>query len=178
MLELLDRRGITYLRTLRPATVVRTAPAEPIHIGGSRIVRTCGEADNLTVVGCGITVEEAERAADELASDGVNVRVIDCYSIKPIDAEALHSAARETSLIITVEDHWPEGGLGDAVLSALAEFRNGPTVVKLAVRDMPLSGRPEDLMHAAGIDAAAIVAAARRQLQLRTIASTGRRIHF
>ena len=178
MMELVDRTGISYLRTLRPATRVRTAPAEPIHIGGSRTVRTCGETDHLTVVSCGITVGEAERAADELARDGVNVRVIDCYSIKPIDAVVLHAAARETGLIITVEDHWPEGGLGDAVLSALAEHRNSPMVIKLAVRDMPLSGRPEELMHAAGIDAATIVSTARRQLQLRTIAATGRQLHL
>ena len=81
---------------------------------------------------CGITVDEAEEAASELASDGVSVRVIDCYSIKPIDAETLTRAARETDAIVTVEDHWPEGGLGDAVLDALAQSSDRPPVVKLA----------------------------------------------
>lgn len=175
MMELVDRQGISYLRTLRPKTRVRTAPAEPIRIGGSRTLRSCGEADHLTLVACGVTVEEAEAAADQLAQGELNVRVIDCYSIKPIDALTLHAAARETSLIITVEDHWPEGGLGDAVLAALAEQRNSPPVIKLAVRGMPISGRPEELLREAGIDADAIVATARRQLQLRTTnAAAGR----
>jgi transketolase len=90
----------------------------------------------------------------------VKARVIDCYSIKPIDAETLKAAARDCGAIITVEDHWPEGGLGDAVLEALAEVENTPRVHKLAVREMPVSGSPEELMHAAGIDAEAIASAA------------------
>jgi transketolase len=87
--------------------------------------------------------------------------VIDLYSVKPIDAETLRAAARETGAILTVEDHWPEGGLGDAVLGALAEEQPHPIVVKLAVRDMPGSGKPAEMLHAAGIDADCIVAAAR-----------------
>jgi transketolase len=116
----------------------------------------------VAIVACGITVEEAVKAAEELESDGVSVRVIDCYSIKPIDARTLQATAAEVSGIVTVEDHWPEGGLGDAVLAALASEAARPPVVKLAVRDMPTSGKPAELMHAAGIDAEAIVAAARR----------------
>ena len=87
--------------------------------------------------------------------------MLDCYSIKPIDAEAVRAAARECGAIVTVEDHWPEGGLGDAVLEALADADERPQVVKLAVREMPVSGSPEELLHAAGIDAEAIAAAAR-----------------
>ena len=105
---------------------------------------------------------EAVQAAETLSEEGIGVRVIDCYSIKPIDAAALARAAAETSAIVTVEDHWPEGGLGDAVLDALADGAERPPVVKLAVRDMPGSGKPAELMHAAGIDAEAIVEAVRK----------------
>jgi transketolase len=155
--QMADRHGVCYLRTLRPKTPVRTAPDEEIRVGGSRTVRSSGDADEVTVVACGITVEEADKAADTLAAEGIQVRVIDCYSIKPIDAEALQAAARETRAIVTVEDHWPEGGLGEAVLSALAEHADHPPVVKLGVAEMPGSGKAAELLHAAGIDAAAIV---------------------
>jgi len=91
----------------------------------------------------------------------VHARVLDCYSIKPIDADAVRAAARDCGAIVTVEDHAPEGGLGDAVLDALADARERPAVTKLAVREMPGSGSPEELLHEAGIDAEAIAAAAR-----------------
>jgi transketolase len=156
--EMADRPGISYMRTLRPKTPVRTAPDEQVRIGGSRVVRS-GTEDDVTVVACGITVTEADKAADELASRGVHARVLDCYSIKPIDSEALAAAARETGAIVTVEDHWPDGGLGDAVLSALAQEDQPTPLVKLAVADMPMSGSAAELMRAAGIDADAIVAA-------------------
>jgi transketolase len=156
--EMADRPGISYMRTLRPKTPVRTPPDEQVRIGGSRVVRS-GADDDVTIVACGITVEEADKAADELASRGVQARVIDCYSIKPIDSEALATAARETGAVVTVEDHWPEGGLGDAVLSALAHQHQPTPLVKLAVGDMPVSGSAAELMQAAGIDADAIVAA-------------------
>jgi transketolase len=165
--EMADRRGISYLRTLRPKTPVRTPPDEPVTIGGSRIVRSSSE-DEVTIVACGITVDEADKAADELESQGVHARVIDCYSIKPIDAATLASAARETGAIVTVEDHWPEGGLGDAVLAALAQEHEPVQLVKLAVRDMPISGSAAELLHAAGIDADAIVAAATELVRERT----------
>jgi transketolase len=155
--QLADRPGISYMRTLRSKTVVRTHPDEDIRIGGSRLVRG-GADDDVTVVACGVTVGEAERAAGELEHDGVQVRVIDCYSIKPIDADALESVARQTKVIITVEDHWPEGGLGDAVMSALADQPHRPPILRLAARGMP------DLPHAAGIDAAGIVHAVRTHL--------------
>ena len=164
--EMADRSGISYMRTIRAATPVRTAPDEQIRIGGSRTVRS-GESDELTIVGCGVALEEAVQAAERLESEGIAARVIDCYSIKPIDSAALHTAAAQTSAIITVEDHWPEGGLGDAVLSALAEVPDHPPVIKLAVQGMPGSGKPAELLHAAGIDAEAIVACAHRLLGAR-----------
>jgi transketolase len=155
-----DRPGISYMRTLRGKTTVRTDPGEDVRIGGSRVVRSSDE-DKFAVVACGVTVEEAEQAAEKLAAEGVSLRVMDCYSIKPIDAEALATVARETKAIVTVEDHWPEGGLGEAVMSALADERDRPPIVRLAVRDMPMSGTPAELLHAAGIDAEAIVEAVR-----------------
>ena len=116
------------------------------------------------MVACGVTVGEAEIAAEQLEGEGIHVRVLDCYSIKPIDADALRAAASETRAIITVEDHWPEGGLGDAVLSALAGHADRPPVTLLAVRDMPMSGKPAELVHAAGIDAEAIAGAVRNAI--------------
>ncbi|MQA17007.1 MAG: transketolase [Pseudonocardiaceae bacterium] len=157
--EMADRRGISYLRTLRGKTTVRTHPDEDVRIGGSRVLRA-GDGDEVTLVACGMTVAEADKAADALDARGVRARVIDCYSIEPIDADTLATAARETGGFVTVEDHWPEGGLGDAVLSALARHPSRPALRKLAVADMPISGTPAELLHAAGIDAEAIAAAA------------------
>jgi transketolase len=154
-----DQAGISFLRTLRGKTPVRTPPDEVVSIGGSRVAH---EGDDVAVIACGITLDEAVKAAEQLAGDGVNARVLDCYSIKPIDAEAVQAAARECGAIVTVEDHWPEGGLGDAVLEALAAGDERAHVVKLAVREMPGSGSPEELLHGAGIDAEAIADAAKK----------------
>ena len=108
-------------------------------------------------------MHEALKAADTLAEEGIAARVIDLYSIKPLDAETLQAAAEATEgRLVTVEDHWPEGGLGEAVLAAFADAEEPPRVVKLAVRGMPTSGKPEELLAAAGIDAAHIADAARR----------------
>jgi len=156
-----EREGITYLRTLRPATPVIYGPDEEFEIGGSRVLRSSDD-DAVTIVGCGITVQEALEAADALAQEGISARVVDAYSVKPIDAETLAAAAEQTGRIVTVEDHWPEGGLGDAVLEALAEREADARVVKLAVRELPHSGKPAELLAAAGIDADAIADAARR----------------
>ena len=155
-----DLEGISFLRTLRAKTPVRTAPDEDVRVGGSRIV-VGADAEDVAIVACGITVDEAVRAAETLEGEGIKARVIDCYSIKPIDAETLKAASRECGVIVTVEDHWPEGGLGDAVLEALADADDRAPVTKLAVREMPVSGSPEELLHAAKIDADAIVDAAR-----------------
>jgi transketolase len=155
-----DLEGISYLRTLRPATPVLYGPDEEFVVGGSRVLRSSDD-DAVAVVAAGITVHEALKAADALAGDGVSVRVIDCYSIKPIDTQALVDAGER---LVTVEDHWPEGGLGDAVLDALAEAGAAPRVKKLAVSDLPRSGKPADLVKAAGIDAEAIAAAVKELL--------------
>jgi transketolase len=159
--QMADLDGISYIRTLRPNTEVIYGPDEEFPIGGSRVVRSSDE-DDVAIVAAGITVREALEAADTLADEGVRVRVIDAYSIKPIDTETLREAAEATGRVITVEDHWPEGGLGEAVLSAFAELDDAPAVVKLAVRGMPGSGKPDELLREAGIDAEAIAAAARQ----------------
>jgi transketolase len=115
----------------------------------------------VTVVASGVTVHEALTAADRLAADGLRVRVIDAYSIKPNDAPTLREAARDPGRIITVEDHWPEGGLGDAVLDVFADARPSPLLMKLAVSSMPASASPDQQLRAARIDADAIADAAR-----------------
>jgi transketolase len=156
-----DTKGIVFLRTLRPNTPVIYGPDEEFEVGGSRVIRSSDD-DDVAIVGTGITVHEAVKAADALEEDGITARVIDAYSIKPIDADALQAAAEATGKIVTVEDHFPEGGLGDAVLTALAEKDEHPSVLKLAVREMPRSGKPEELMNAYGIDAEHIALAARQ----------------
>jgi transketolase len=157
-----DVEGIAYLRTLRPATPVMYGPDEEFEIGGSRVLRSSDE-DDVVLVAAGITVQEALAAADLLAEDGIAARVVDLYSIKPLDADTLFAAAEATQgRIVTIEDHWPEGGLGEAVLATFAESEEPPRVVKLAVREMPGSGKPEELLAAAGIDAEHIAEAARR----------------
>jgi len=119
----------------------------------------------VTLVGAGITVHESLAAAEGLAAKGVAARVIDCYSIKPIDAATLRAALTETGLVVTVEDHWPEGGLGDAVLEALAsEGELSGRVLKLAVRAMPGSGTAQELRDWAGISAERIAASVRTLL--------------
>jgi transketolase len=153
--------GVSYLRTLRPATPVLYDADEDFEIGGSRTLR---EGDDVAIVGAGITVHEALKAAETLAEEGVEARVVDLYSIKPLDEETLRSIS---SPIVTVEDHLPEGGLGEAVLSALADAEERPRVVQLAVREMPRSGKPAELLAAAGIDADAIAAAARKLVGAR-----------
>ena len=116
-----DFDGISYLRTLRPATAVIYGPDEEFDIGGSRVLRSSDD-DEIALIAAGITLPEALKAADALAEDGIAARVIDCYSIKPLDVETLLAAAEATQgRLVTIEDHWPEGGLGEAVLSALAK---------------------------------------------------------
>jgi transketolase len=159
--ELADLDGIGYIRTLRPATPVLYDADEEFEIGGSRVLRASDD-DEVAIVAAGITVHEALEAADALADEGVSVRVIDLYSIKPLDAETLHAAAEATQgRLLTVEDHWAEGGLGEAVLAAFADAEERPRVTMLAVRELPGSGTPDELLAAAGIDAKGIATAAR-----------------
>ncbi|HXE94695.1 MAG TPA: transketolase [Gaiellaceae bacterium] len=159
--EMADTEGIVFLRTLRPNTPVIYGPDEEFEVGGSKVIRS-SEDDNVTIVGIGVTVHEALEAAATLDEEGISARVIDAYSVKPIDADTLQAASEATGRIITVEDHFPEGGLGDAVLAALAEKDEHPHVLKLAVREMPRSGKPDELLNAYGIDAEHIAEAARQ----------------
>src|SRR3954452_16772739 len=159
-----DLDGISYLRTTRANTAVIYGQDEEFPVGGSRIVRSSDD-DEVTIVGAGITLHEALKAADTLAEEGVHARVIDLYSVKPVDGETLRAAAEATGgRVVTVEDHWPEGGLGEAVLSELAGFDGQLHFTKLAVSGLPGSGKPAELLAAAGIDAEAIAAAARALL--------------
>src|SRR4051794_2809438 len=112
--------GVSYLRTTREATPVLYDAGEAFEIGGSRTVRS-SDSDELTLIGAGITLRECLTAADELAGKGIAARVIDLYSVKPVDADAILAAAGETKALITVEDHWPEGGIGETVAGVLAE---------------------------------------------------------
>jgi transketolase len=151
-----DREGICYLRTTRGDTPVIYGPDEDFPVGGSRVLEGSA-SDQVTIVAAGVTVHEALEAARRLATEGIRARVIDLYTVKPADGPTLRAAARQTGAILTVEDHWPEGGLGDAVLEALADGGAPlPVVRKLAVREMPGSATPAEQLAAARIDAAAI----------------------
>jgi transketolase len=149
--------GIVYIRTSRPKTKVLYGNDEGFPIGGSKTLRR-SDKDAVTVVAAGVTLFEALTAADRLAKDGVAIRVIDLYSVQPLDVETLRRAAAETRGIVTVEDHSVRGGIGDAVASAVA----GKTKVRiLGVDGIPRSGKPAELLHEHGIDAEAIVRAVR-----------------
>ncbi len=160
-----DHQGIVYLRMTREKTPVIYQRDEDFSIGGSRVVRS-SERDRAAVIAAGITLHEAISAFELLQKESINIRVIDAYSVKPIDRETLKKAARDTNgRLIVVEDHWVEGGLGDAVLEAFADAGGTqPQVVKLAVRQMPGSGKPHELLDAAGISARHIVNAVRSLL--------------
>jgi transketolase len=163
-----DHAGVVYLRTTRGKTPVIYGADEEFLIGGSRVARTSTD-DVVTLIGAGITLHEAMTAAEILMRDGIAARVIDLYSIKPVDMTTLAAAARDTGRIVTVEDHRPEGGLGEAVLAALAEDHLHPLVSQLAVKTMPGSATPEEQLAAAGIDAEAIAATARRLVRLNPL---------
>lgn len=152
--------GIRYLRTSRGGSPVIYGPDEEFPVGGSKVLRSSGQ-DRLTLVVAGVTVPEALAAADALADAGIAVRVVDLYSVKPVDVETLRTAAEETGCLMTVEDHHPEGGLGDAVAEAFGDGRPVPRLVRLAVRNMPGSASPAEQLHAAGIDADSIATACR-----------------
>ncbi|HXY71122.1 MAG TPA: transketolase [Actinomycetota bacterium] len=163
--QMADIPGIVYMRTTREKTPALYAPEDDFHIGGSKTVRDDGGA-RVTIVGAGVSLFQGLEAADQLATDGIPSRVIDAYSIKPIDRDTLQAALRETGLIVTVEDHWIEGGLGDAVLAALAE--DGADLsgraLKIGVTQMAGSGSPEELRDWAGISATTIAGRVRSLL--------------
>jgi len=153
--------GIVYIRTSRPKTPVLYPNDAAFPIGGSKTLRS-SSSDALTLVGAGVTLFEALAAHQALTKEGITVRVIDLYSIKPIDAATLQKAAAETRGIVTVEDHSVCGGLGEAVAAAVA---GRARMELLGVREIPRSGRPQELMEVHGISSTAIVAAARRLLR-------------
>jgi transketolase len=151
--------GVVYIRSSRPKTRVLYANDDTFPIGGSKVLRASAK-DAVTVVGAGVTVFEALAAHDTLAREGIAIRVVDLYSVKPVDTATLAKAAAETKAIVTVEDHSVCGGIGEAVAGVVG----GARVLILGVREIPRSGKPAELMAAHGIDAAAIVAAVKRLL--------------
>ena len=155
--QMADRPGISYLRTTREKTPILYDAKETFEIGGSKVLRRSAQ-DKATLIAAGITLHECLKAHEQLQKNGINVRVIDLYSVKPVDTKTLNEAAKETPYLIVVEDHWPEGGLGDAVLEAFTGVKgNLPRIVKMAVKSMPGSGTPDELIDAAGISARHIV---------------------
>ncbi len=153
--------GIVYIRTSRPGTPILYSADDTFKVGGSKVVKR-SDNDQATVVAGGVTVFEALKAHDELAKEGINIRVIDLYSVKPVDVETLRTAVRETGALVTVEDHYPEGGLGEAVASSLLgeQFK----FKLLAVNGIPRSGGGHELMDKYGISSRHVVAAVKELL--------------
>jgi transketolase len=159
--QMADRSGVVYIRTTRGAYPVLYGPDEAFPIGGSKLVRSSPD-DQVTLIGAGVTLQNCLGAADQLAADGISARVLDLYSVKPIDTQALLQAAAATSgRVVVAEDHYPEGGLGSAVLDAFNDAGHPVLIRHLAVHDLPGSGTAEELMEAAGISAGKIAQAAR-----------------
>jgi transketolase len=156
-----DLPGISYMRTTREATPVLYDKQESFPIGGSKVLRS-SEHDVVTIISAGVTLHEALQAGAVLADEGIAVRVIDAYSVKPLDAATIRDALSDTGQAVVVEDHWPEGGLGDAVLDAVADLPG--RVLKIAVTDMPGSGSGAELRERAGISADHIAARIRRSM--------------
>jgi transketolase len=152
--QMADHHGICYMRTTRQDLPRLYETGEEFPIGGSKTLRH-SDNDRVTLVGAGITLHEALKAADMLVAADIHARVIDLYSVKPLDLATLHKAAAETAAIITIEDHYAEGGIGEAVAAALSDVTT--PVFSLAVRKLPMSGKPEELLACEDIDAAAIV---------------------
>src|SRR5580692_5199818 len=165
VLAMADLEGISYMRTTRGAYPVLYDAGETFPVGGSKVLRETDD-DQVTLIGAGVTLHECLAAAGQLAADGISARVIDLYSVKPADTATLTAAAAATGgRLVVAEDHHPEGGLGSAVLDALTGAgRADLAVAHLAVREMPGSGTPAELLGASGIDAAHIAEAARRLL--------------
>lgn len=161
-----DTTGISYLRATRGAYPVIYGPDEQFPLGGCK-VHHAGPDDAVTLIGAGVTLHECLTAADQLSEDGINARVIDLYSIKPIDVDTLRRTCQATGgRIVVAEDHYPEGGIGSAVLEALAGTDTPELhIVLLAVKALPTSGKPQELLDAAGISARHITAAARGLLR-------------
>jgi transketolase len=162
--QMADRGGIVYMRTTRGAYPVLYGPDEAFPIGGSKLLRSSA-GDRVTLIGAGVTTHNCLAAAGQLAGDGISARVLDLYSVKPIDTQALLEAAAATgSRIVVAEDHYPAGGIGSAVLDACSEAGQPVRISHLAVRGLPGSGTTQELMEAAGISATQIAQAARQAL--------------
>ena len=162
--QMAEREGVVYMRTTRGAYPVLYRTDEAFPIGGAKVLRS-GPDDQVTLIGAGVTLHNCLAAADELGRDGIRARVVDLYSVKPIDTQTLIEAADATGdRLIVVEDHYPAGGIGGAVLEALSDAGRPARIVHLAVRGLPGSGTPAELMEAAGISADQVVQAARELL--------------
>jgi transketolase len=155
-----NHKGMVYMRTSRPKTPILYDTKETFTIGGSKVLRQ-SDNDQLTIVAAGVTLFEALKAYDELQKSGITVRIIDLYSIVPIDVATLQQAAKATNnLVLTVEDHYLHGGLGDAVLSALST--EGVCLHKMGIQQIPHSGKPAQLLDHYGISVRAIVEKAKQ----------------
>ena len=153
------RKGVNYMRTTREKTPVLYGPNESFPIGGSKTLRS-SDKDVAVVIAAGITLHEALKAYDELKKDNLNIRVVDLFSIQPIDAKTLIECSGVCSRrVLTVEDHYAHGGLGDAVAAALAG--EGIAIRKLAIREIPRSGEPAELLDYYGISARSIASVVR-----------------
>jgi transketolase len=162
--EMADRDGIVYMRTTRGAYPVLYGPDEAFPVGGAKVIRSSPD-DQVTLIGAGVTLHNCLAAADQLGRDGIRARVVDLYSLKPIDTATLVEAAAATgNRLVVVEDHYPEGGIGGAVLEAFSDAGHSVHLAHLAVRGLPGSGTPEQLMAGAGIAADDVVRAARELL--------------
>jgi transketolase len=155
----LKHHGIVYIRTSRLATPIIYGPEEEFPLGGLKVVRQ-SDNDLATVIGAGVTLFEALAAYEELQQEGINIRVIDLYSVKPVDVETLMAAAKATKALITVEDHYPAGGIGEAVMAALAP--NPIRLYSLAVTKKPKTGKPAELLDYEDISRSAIVRLVKR----------------
>ncbi len=162
--EMAERTGVVYMRTTRGAYPVLYGPDETFPVGGAKVVRSSPD-DQVTLAGAGVTLHNCLAAADQLGQDGIRARVLDLYSVKPIDTQTLVTAANATrSRVVVVEDHYPAGGIGSAVLEALSDADHPARIAHLAVQGLPGSGTPAELMEAAGISAARVAQAARELL--------------
>jgi transketolase len=163
-----DRDGVVYMRTTRGAYPVIYGPDEQFGVGGAKVVRASDD-DQVTLIGAGVTLHNCLAAADELAGRGIVARVVDLYSVRPIDTETLLAAAAATNdRIVVVEDHYPAGGIGGAVLEAFSDAGHPVAIKHLAVRGLPGSGTPQELMRAAGISVGDIVRAASEATENRS----------
>ena len=181
--EMVDRPGIVFLRTTREKLPVLYEPGEPFPIGGARVVRS-SPSDQVTLVGAGITLHQALAAAELLAGEGIAARVVDLYSVKPVDEVTLREAAAATGRFITVEDHWPEGGLGDAVLDVFAgdahppagREARGPRHARIGHADRAARARPASTRPPSWPPRATWSAPPRRYRSREHPATTARRV--